>query len=300
MKDQANKLREMAINLKNQIEVELSRENKQTRVIAVSSGKGGAGKSTLALNLSLELCAQGKKVILMDGDLGMANIDIMLGLVPKYNLYHFIYEQKSLKDIILDGPSNLKIISGGSGINELANLRDDELNRLLKEMGRLDGEFDYMIVDTGAGISNNVIRFLLAADDVIILTTPEPTSLTDAYGIVKSITVCGYTGDIFLVVNRVRKESEGILVGQKFKLVSNKFLGLDIKILGHILYDPQVEQAIRRQQAFIQLFPRTTAAQNISNIAEKLLDKDPVLYHPETKPGGIRGFIKKFTGYKQV
>ncbi len=300
MKDQANKLREMAINLKNQIEVELSRENKQTRVIAVSSGKGGVGKSTLALNLSLELCAQGKKVILMDGDLGMANIDIMLGLVPKYNLYHFICEQKSLKDIILDGPLNLKIISGGSGINELANLRDDELNRLLREIGRLDGEYDYMIVDTGAGISNNVIRFLLAADDVIILTTPEPTSLTDAYGIVKSITVYGYTGDILLVVNRVRKESEGILVGQKFKLVSNKFLGLDIKILGHILHDPQVEQAIRRQRAFIQLFPRTTAAQNISNIAEKLLDKDPVYCQPETKPGGIRGFLKKITGYKQV
>lgn len=300
MKDQANKLREMAINLKNQIEVELSRENKQTRVIAISSGKGGVGKSTLALNLSLELCAQGKRVILMDGDLGMANIDIMLGLVPKYNLYHFIREQKPLKDIIFNGPAGLKIISGGSGINELANLKDDELNRLLKEIGRLDGEFDFMIVDTGAGISNNVIRFLLAADDVIILTTPEPTSLTDAYGIVKSITIYGYTGDIFLVVNRVRQESEGILVAQKFKLVSNKFLGLDIKILGHILHDPQVEQAIRRQEAFTQLFPRTIAAKNIMIIAGKLLDEETVPYQVETRAGGIRGFIKKFTGYKQT
>ena len=300
MKDQANKLREMAFNLKSQIEVELDRENKQSRVIAISSGKGGVGKSTLALNLSLELCAQGKRVILMDGDLGMGNIDIMLGLIPKYNLYHFIRDQKSLKDIIIDGPSGLKIISGGSGISELANLRDDELNRILMEIGRLDGEFDFMIVDTGAGISNNVIRFLLAADDVIILTTPDPTSLTDAYGIVKSVTMYGYTGDIHLIVNRVSKESEGILVAQKFKLVSQKFLGLDIKILGHILQDPQVEQGIRRQKAFIQLFPNTNAAKNIMNIVEKLIDDEPVPYQTQTKTGGIRGFIKKFTGYKPI
>lgn len=301
MKDQANKLREMAINLKNQIETEMGRENKLTRVIVISSGKGGVGKSTLALNLSLELSAIGKKVILMDGDLGMANIDIMLGLVPKYNLYHFIKDQKSLKDIIINGPSGLKIIPGGSGINELANLRDDELNRILIEMGRLDGEYDFMIVDTGAGISNNVIRFLLAADDVIILTTPEPTSLTDAYGIVKSVTNYGYKGEIFLVVNRVSKESEGILVAQKFKLVSSKFLGLDIKILGHILQDPQVEQGIRRQEAFVQLFPRTAAAKNIMDIAEKLVYDEPVHipYQPENRAGGIRGFIKKFTGYRQ-
>ncbi len=300
MKDQANKLREMAINLKNQIEAEIGRENRLTRVIVISSGKGGVGKSTLALNLSLELSSLGKKVILMDGDLGMANIDIMLGLVPQYNLYHFIRDQKSLKDIIINGPSGLKIIPGGSGINELANLGDEELNRILREMGRLDGEYDFMIIDTGAGISNNVIRFLLAADDVIILTTPDPTSLTDAYGIVKSITMIGYSGDIYLVVNRVSKESEGILVAQKFKVVSQKFLELDIKILGYILQDPQVELGIRRQEAFIQLFPKTIAAKNIMSIAGKLIDDEADAHQTETRTGGIRGFIKKFTGYKQV
>lgn len=300
MKDQANKLREMAINLKNQIESEMGRENKLTRVIAISSGKGGVGKSTLALNLSLELAALDKKVILMDGDLGMANIDIMLGLVPQYNLYHFIKDQKSLKEIIINGPSGIKIIPGGSGINELANLKDDALSRILIEMGRLDGEYDYMIIDTGAGISNNVIRFLLAADDAIILTTPEPTSLTDAYGIVKSIVNCGYKGEIRLVVNRVSKESEGILVAQKFKLVGSKFLGLDIKILGHILQDPQVEQGIRRQEAFVKVFPKSNAAKNIANIAEKLVYEEPAPCQPEIKAAGIRGFIKKFTGYKPI
>ncbi len=299
MRDQANKLREMAINLKNQIEAEIGKENKQTRVIVISSGKGGVGKSTLALNLSLNLCNLGKKVILMDADLGMANIDIMLGLVPKFNLYHFIRDQKPLKDIIINGPSGLKIIPGGSGMNELANLREDELNRILLEMGRLDGEYDYMIVDTGAGISNNVLSFLLAADDAIILTTPEPTSLTDAYGIVKSVTRCGYNGNMFVVVNRVNKESEGILVAQKFKLVSEKFLDLDIRILGHIVQDPQVEQGIRRQEAFTELFPKSTAARNIMNIAEKLTDEEITAPRFSSKTGGIRGFIKKLTAYKQ-
>lgn len=299
MRDQANKLREMAINLKNQIESEIGKERKQTRVIVISSGKGGVGKSTLALNLSLSLSALGQKVILMDADLGMANIDIMLGLMPKYNLYHMIRDQKPLRDIIINGPSGLKIIPGGSGMNELANLREDELNRILLEMGKLDGEYDIMIVDTGAGISNNVLSFLLAADDAIILTTPEPTSLTDAYGIVKSVTRCGYKGNIYLVVNRVSKESEEILVGQKFKLVSEKFLDLDIKVLGHIVQDPQVEQGIRRQEAFVEAFPKSTAAKNIMSIAEKIADDETTIPRVSSPIGGIRGFIKKLTGYDQ-
>lgn len=298
MRDQADKLREMALNLKSQIEAEIGKDNKkQTRVIVVSSGKGGVGKSTLALNLSLGLSTLGKNVILLDADLGMANIDIMLGLVPRYNLYHMIKGNKTLKDIIINGPAGLRIIPGGSGLNELANLSDEELNRILVEMGRLDGECDFMIVDTGAGISNNVIRFLLAADDVIILTTPEPTSLTDAYGIVKSVARDGFMGNIFLVVNRVSKESEGVLVAQKFKLVGERFLDLDIKILGHILYDPQVEYGIRRQEALIQAFPRSIAAKNIMSMAEKLIDEDNAVL--PVKAGGIRGFIKRVTAYKQ-
>lgn len=300
MRDQADKLREMALNLKNQIEAEIGKDNKkQTRVIVVSSGKGGVGKSTLALNLSLCLSTLGKNVILLDADLGMANIDIMLGLIPQYNLYHMIKGHKTLKDIIVNGPAGLRIIPGGSGLNELANLNDEELNRILVEMGKLDGECDFMIVDTGAGISNNVIRFLLAADDVIILTTPEPTSLTDAYGIVKSIARNGFNGSIFLVVNRVSKESEGVLVAQKFKLVGEKFLDLDIKILGHILHDPQVEYGIRRQEAFTQAYPNSIAAKNIMYLAEKLIDEDNAVMPLPVKKGGIRGFFKKVTAYKQ-
>lgn len=184
---------------------------------------------------------------------------------------------------------------------ELANLKDDELKRIQVEMGRLDGEFDYMVVDTGAGIASNVISFLLAADDVIIVTTPEPTSLTDAYGIVKSVTRSGYNGNLFLVVNRVARESEGVLVAQKFKLVGEKFLDLNIKVLGYILQDPQVEQGIRRQEALVQAFPRCPAAKNILTIAQKLIDHEELpIVDASRKNGGIRAFIKKITGFSHA
>jgi len=301
MKDQANKLREMALNLRNQIEADIGKGIQHTRVISISSGKGGVGKSTLALNLSLELCALGQKVLLMDADLGMANIDIMLGLVPKFNLYHVIRDKKPIKDIIINGPGGLKIIPGGSGMNELANLQEDEMKRILVEMGKLDGEYDYMVVDTGAGISNNVVRFLMAGDDIIVLTTPEPTSLTDAYGIVKSVNKYGFDGNIFLVVNRVARESEGVLVAQKFKLVSEKFLDLNVSILGYIVQDNQVEQGIRRQEAFVQIFPRSLAAHNISVIAERLLDTDKARTTVlPSKNTGIKGFIRKLTGFTRL
>lgn len=299
MKDQANKLREMALNLRNQIESELL-TSKQTRVIVVASGKGGVGKSTLALNLSLYLCKIGKKVVLMDADMGMANIDIMLGLLPKYNIYHMIQNGKRIQDIMVDGPMGLKVIPGGSGIAELANLNDEDIKRIIYEMGKLDGDFDFMIVDTGAGISSSVLSFILATDEIIIVTTSEPTSLTDAYGTVKSATKAGYSGTINLVVNRVNKETEGILVAQKFKMVTEKFLNLDVHVLGHIIQDPQVEQGIMQQQPLLQAFPRSEAAQNIRNIAEKLIDQDAKeepMQVEDKKPGGIRAFFKRFTSF---
>lgn len=299
MKDQADKLRQMAMNIKSQIEAEISQELKHTRVVVISSGKGGVGKSTLALNLSLMLCTMDKKVILMDADLGMANIDIMLGMFPEYNLYHMIKGQKSLKDIIISGPNNLKLIPGGSGITELANLSEDELKRILVEMGSLDGEFDYMIVDTGAGISTNVISFILAADDVIIVTTPEPTSLTDAYGVIKSMSKRDYEGNVYLVINKVNKESEGIILGERLKLVGEKFLDMDIEVLGHIMQDYPVEQGIKKQEAFIEAFPKSTAAKNIFLIAQKYLEDHSTIKHSaKMHSGGIRGFLKRISQHK--
>ncbi len=300
MKDQAFRLRELASSMKNQIENEMMRDRKLTRVVVVSSGKGGVGKSTFSLNLGLALSSFGLKVVLVDADMGMANIDVMLGMVPQFNIFHMISGEMGLRDIIINGPMGMDIIPGGSGIAELANLKDDELKRILFEMGKMDGDYDYMIVDTGAGISESVLQFVLAGDDVIVVTTPEPTSLTDAYGLIKNVARDGYEGNIFVVVNRVIKEAEGQMVGQKLQLVGEKFLGLELFMLGHIVQDSAVEQVIKEQKALLQEHPRCEASRNIVAIAARLSGQTEEAAVPQaSKNGGIRSFFKKMSFFNR-
>lgn len=295
MSDQADKLRKMAQGVRQQIEAEMMGSSRKTRTIVISSGKGGVGKSTLALNMALSLCSDSRRVMLMDADLGLANIDIMLGLTPEYHIQHLVQGRKSLKDIIITGPQGLKIIPGGSGINELANLSDGELKRILAEIGKLDGDYDYMIIDTGAGISKSVLSFMLAADEVIVITTPEPTSLTDAYGCVKTIAKQGYGGEIAVVVNQAADQNEGILVAEKFRLVCRQFLNINIKMLGVIPSDDLVGEVVRQQKALMQAYPRSNAARHIQNIARNLANQSAAAAPEESHGSGIKKFFQKIT-----
>ncbi|GAB4257818.1 MinD/ParA family protein [Thermincola ferriacetica] len=161
---------------------------KKTRIIAVTSGKGGVGKTNFTINFALSLMAYGQKVIVLDADLGLANIDVILGISPKYNLYHVLKGEKTIQEIIVPGPQGLQIIAGGSGIQELANLRRWQVEQFIAKLGELEGLADILIIDTAAGLSRNVMSFVLAADEVIVITTPEPTAITDAYGLVKVMT----------------------------------------------------------------------------------------------------------------
>lgn len=297
MKDQAERLRQMALNARVKIEEEILSNQPHTKVLVISSGKGGTGKSTIAVNLSIELCRKGKKVLLFDADLGLANIDIMLGIVPKYNLYHVVNGKKTIQDITLSSEEGLDIIPGGSGVYELANLSQDKLKNIIVQLGKLDGIYDYMIIDTGAGLSESVLTFLLAADDVIIVTTPEPTSITDAYGIMKSLSSQKFPGVVYLVVNRVFDSSEGLMVAEKFKVVSKRFLNINIMPLGYVVNEPLVSEGIRRQQSFIKLFPRSVAAKNISTIADNLLSNgEVVVVNNKPTRNGIRNFFRKIAG----
>jgi flagellar biosynthesis protein FlhG len=295
--DQADKLRKMAQGVRQQIEAEMMGISRKTRTVVISSGKGGVGKSTLALNLSLSLCSEGQRVILLDADLGLANIDVMLGLSPEYHIQHLVQGRKSLKDIIITGPLGLKIIPGGSGINELANLSDAELNRILIEVGKVDGDYDYMVIDTGAGISKNVISFMLAADEVIVITTPEPTSLTDAYGCVKTIAKQSYAGGVSVVINQVSDNNEGLMVAEKFRLVCKQFLNVDIKLLGSIPSDSLVGEVVRQQKALMQAYPRSTAARHIQNIARRLVNLGGMASPAESGGSGIKKFFQKITRF---
>lgn len=292
MRDQAARLRELALERDHEAEIPAIR----SKTLAVSSGKGGVGKSVIALNLSYCLAQLGHRTLLFDADMGMGNIDIMLGLRPAYNMYHVVTGQQKISDIILPVAEYLDIIPGGSGIPELANLGNDALSQLLEEMASLERQYEYMIVDTGAGISNQAMRFLLAADEIIMVTTPEPTAFTDAYGIIKSLHTSRYNKPIHLILNRVRDRAQGKAVAEKMQQVSQNFLGRELNYLGSIRRDPRVEEFICNHQIIVQIAPHSLTARSISAIAEQISPEEQLF----RKDAGIRGYFQNLLGIRTL
>lgn len=284
MADQAEKLRELMQNRKEDTHL-------NTRIIAVSSGKGGVGKTNIAINLALSYAELGKKVTVMDADLGLANVNVVLGVIPKYNLYHVIRQQKKMKDIIMDTSYGIKIVAGASGFSKIANLSEDERKIFIQELDEL-ANADIIIIDTGAGVSNNVISFIAAADDVIIVTTPEPTAITDAYGIIKIIATEIENLDLGLklVVNRVNSVTEGKKVAQRVISIANNFLNIKVDYLGFIYNDKLVHNAVIKQKPFFSIDPHSKASICIKHIISRLENID------YREGSGISRFLKKLFG----
>jgi flagellar biosynthesis protein FlhG len=245
--------------------------SEKPKIISIASGKGGVGKTNLAINLGIVFAKMGKKTLVMDGDLGLANVNVVLGVIPKYNLYHVIKGNMMLKDIIKETEFGIDIIAGGSGFTQLANLDDRERRRFIEELKTLS-EYDVVIIDTSAGISNNVISFVLASHETIIITMPEPTAITDAYGIIKAIFTesLKVSSDLKLVVNRAKTIAEGKRVADRIVSVTGQFLGIKMESLGVIPEDPIVEVAVRKQQPFVISFPNSQAALHVKHIAQRL------------------------------
>ena len=262
-------------------------KNVKTRIIAITSGKGGVGKTSLSVNLAIMLARMGENVLLMDADLGLANVNVLLGITPEYTLYDVVKGNKSLSDIIIE-VLGIKIIPGASGFSILANLPDDIRKKLIDEFKTLE-EHSIIILDTSAGLSYNVISFLLASDEVIVLTTPEPPAMTDAYGIIKVISTRGVK-NIKLVANRVKTIREANRVLNKLKTVAKKFLEIDIDELGFIFEDEIVRKSIYKQIPFVEGYPKSKASICVEIIASKLLNKEP----PNIKERGIGRFLSKF------
>lgn len=264
MADQAERLREIVRQgSKNQYN--------QTRVIAVTSGKGGVGKSNLSVNMGIALARLGARPLLVDADLGLANVDVIMGIIPPYNLGHVILGEKKISDVMINGPAGLRVIASGSGVYRLANLSEKSLEQCLEELNEIEKYTDIMLIDTGAGLSKNVLKFVLAAGEVIVVTTPEPTAITDAYGVIKVIASSEQNIPIWLVVNMVRNEDEGVQVVDRLASVSKRFLGVELSTLGFIPYDPIIPKAVREQQPFIISHPRSMAGQSLNLIAKNLL-----------------------------
>ncbi len=285
MTDQAETLREMMRTR------EGSGEQKKTRIITVASGKGGVGKTNISTNLALAYAQLGKKVILMDADLGLANVNVVLGIIPKYNLYHLIRRQKTMKEIIMNTSYGIQIVAGASGFAKIANLSDDERRAFIDELATLS-DADIIIIDTSAGVSNNVLSFVAAADDAIIVTTPEPTAITDAYGIIKIIAteIDNLNLSLKLIVNRVKSVTEGKKVAERVINIASQFPNLKVDYLGYVYEDASVQQAILKQKPFVALDPRGKASICVRHLASRL-------EKVEFKEGsGIGGFLRKLFG----
>ncbi len=257
------------------------------KVITVTSGKGGVGKTSLSVNLAIQLGRLGKRVVVFDADFGLANIEIMLGIRPKYNLADLMYRGKSIEDIITYGPENIGFISGGSGINELANLTRDQVFSMIHRLEELDRIADVIIVDTGAGISDTVLEFVAASEEVLLVATPEPTSITDAYALLKTLNKkASYRPEktvVKMVANQVRGEREEAELFEKLGVVVGKFLDVEVDFLGSVPYNKNMQRAVMRQAPVSISDPESDSARAVKNIAGCLED----VMTEKTEKGGI-------------
>jgi len=288
--DQANKLRDMF-----QTHIEKPRLGRQlsARVITVTSGKGGVGKTNCAVNLAIHMQNQGQRVVIIDADFGLANIEILLGIVPRHSLADVLNGEKAVTDVLTSGPNGVQFISGGSGLRELANLSDRQMAYLLESFTVLDNLADIIIIDTGAGISKSVINFVRASNEAIIVTTPEPTAVTDAYALVKMIKFENSDlPSVKVIVNRTDEANEGHEVFEKLNKVSTRFLSMPLEFLGSIPFDRNLVRAVKRQQPAAISYPTSSFTMAIGQVGDQLLDLPP----KQAKSGGLLSFMKRLVG----
>ncbi len=262
-------------------------ESTFTKVIAVTSGKGGVGKTTFSVNLSIMLAQLGKKVLLMDGDLGLANVNVLLGILPERNIYDVFKGKRKISEILIKTQYGIDFIAGANGIDQLANLSEEQRSAFLKDLETLQG-YDFLIIDTGAGVGPNVIGFLKPADDIIVVTTPEPTAITNAYGMIKSIVVNREEKRLKLVVNQVNSAIEAKKVSDRLTEISAQFLKADVETLGFIFKEDEVLNSIRNQRPLVVVYPGSKSASCINHISRKLLN-----LNEEENQSTISGFFGK-------
>jgi len=242
----------------------------RTLTLAVTSGKGGVGKSNIALNLAILLSAAGNRVALIDADLGLANLDVLVDVDARLNLSHVITGRKELKDILIDLPGGVQLVPGASGLSGLANLSKFQRAQLLGELTALEAENDIVIVDTAAGIGPEVIHFAASASQTLVVTTPEPTAITDAYAVTKVISRTRGHGQLSLLVNFARDRHDSRMTHQRIAGVARQFLAVRLLDAGYLPADPKVPEAVRRREPFVLAYPRCPASRCLAALARKL------------------------------
>jgi len=296
MADQAEKLRQLMKEKQEELEEITGKKEglDRVRIISITSGKGGVGKTNIATNMALAYHELGKSVIVIDADLGLANVNVILGTTPQYNLYHVIKKKKNMRDIIIETNYGIKLVAGASGFSQIANMSEEERSGFISELYELSNA-DVIIIDTSAGISRNVLSFLEASDEVVVVTTTEPTSITDAYGIIKTIASENDNCDLSLklVVNRVSAAQEGKKIAERIIGIARQFLNVQVEYLGYIYDDEAIPQSVLKQTPFLIKYPASKASSCLKHIVAKL---EKIEYNE--KGGGFSNFIKKLFSRK--
>jgi flagellar biosynthesis protein FlhG len=260
-----------------------------TRVFSVTSGKGGVGKTAVVANLAVLLARMGKRVLILDADLGLANIDVVFGLAPGHNLNHFFTGEHDLEAILTDGPEGIKILPAGSGVQRFTRLDSEQKMRLLEALDTMNNDFDFVLIDTEAGISENVTYFNTAAQEILVVTTPDPTAITDAYALMKLLSNQYHEKHFNLIVNFIRSEEEALDVYRKLTMVANRYLDISIDYIGSIPRDKLMVDAIRKQQVLVQLFPDSKTSHAFEALARTIV-QEPQNIEPK---GSIQFFWKR-------
>lgn len=263
-----------------------------TRVLSITSGKGGVGKTAVVSNVAVSLAKSGKTVLIIDADLGLANVDVVMGISTPYNLNHFFEGERTLEEIMVEGPHGVKILPAGSGVQQFTRLDGQLKMRLIDALDALDEHFDVVLIDTEAGISDNVTYFNVAAQDILVVTTPEPTAITDAYALMKLLSTQYHQKRFLLAVNSVKNFDEGLDVFEKLTMVSGRYLDIFIDYVGCIPFDSKMHESVRKQQVMVDLYPDSKSTKGFMKLAETLLET-PQNTHPQ---GTLQFFWKQFLG----
>lgn len=271
MKNQADNLINLVDKKKKNDKSEMTLKDSNAQIYTITSGKGGVGKTNIVVNLAISLQKAGKKVLVMDADIGLANVDILLGAISEGTLYDVIYNGKNIEEVIFNGPEGVKIIPGGSGVLELSKLDITGKSSVISQFKKLNN-FDIILIDTGAGISMNQMSFITFSDEVILVATPEPTSITDAYSVIKIIGRLEINRKINIIINRVKDENEAKNTFHKLRKTTSRFLGIELKFLGYIVDDIRVNNSVMNQVPFVIKYPNCMASNCIDNISKDFLN----------------------------
>lgn len=265
------------------------------KTIAITSGKGGVGKTNISVNLAIQLSLNGHRTIVFDADLGLANVDVILGIRAEHTLQDALSGEKTLRQIIQEGPGGVRFIAGGSGIEALANLQGPRLEQFLGELAELEGNTDVLIFDTGAGIDNNVLTFLQAADEVLLVATPDPASVTDAYAISKALWARRPSAQVKVILNMVNDEAHALAVFGKLRSITEQFLGKSLSFGGYVRFDHKAMGWIRKRRPFVINEPRMAASIDIQTIAARLVGGE----EPARKSVGFAETFRSLFGLKK-